>query len=67
MMTSVTVKWILLSLNLIPYSHVSIRRHLRPGIEYLGGGSVGSCIRRFGDLLLDDSCIVDNVLVIYVF
>ena len=62
-----SVRWVLMSLNLVPYSHVSVRRHLHPGIEYLGGGSVGSCIQRFGSLLIEDSCVVDNVLIIYVY
>ena len=61
-----SVKWVLLSLNLLPFSRVSIRRHLHPGIEYLGGGSVSSVLCRFGQELIEDSCIIDNVLVIYV-
>lgn len=67
MINSVTVRWILISLNLVPYSHVSVRRHLNPGIEYLGGGSAGSCIQRFGNLLLEDSAVMGNVLVLYVY
>lgn len=61
-----TVKWVLMSLNLNEYTHVSIRRHLYHGMDYLGGGSVGSVLARFGNKEIEDSYIVDNVLVIYV-
>lgn len=61
-----TVKWALISLNLNTYSHVSIRRHLNNDMVYLGGGSVATVLSRFGNEQIEDSCIVDNVLVIYV-
>lgn len=61
-----TVKWTLLSLNLNEFARVSIRRHMISGIEYLGGGSVASVLSRFGNEVITDSCIIDNVLVIYV-
>lgn len=61
-----TVKWVLLSLNLNEFTHVVVRRHAKPGIEYLGGGSVSSVLSRFGDMLIEDSCIIDGVFVLYV-
>ena len=32
-----TVKWILLSLNLNPYTHIVVRQHTQQGIAMLGG------------------------------
>ena len=32
-----TVKWILLSLNLNPYTHIVVRQHAPQGITPLGG------------------------------
>ncbi|MBE5883376.1 MAG: hypothetical protein E7291_02970 [Lachnospiraceae bacterium] len=61
-----SVRWVLLSLNLLEYTHVSIRRRLNGEIEYLGGGSVGSVLSRFPDSLVNYSTISDNVLIIYV-
>lgn len=61
-----TVEWVLLSLNLCDYTHVSIREHLPGSVNYLGGGKPGDVIRRFGDRLVADSCIHDNVLCLYV-
>ena len=61
-----TVKWVLLSLNLENYSHVSIRKHGQNCVEYLGGGTVSRVLSRFGDMEITDSCIIDNVLCIYV-
>lgn len=62
-----SVRWVLLSLNLLEYTHVSIRRRVKGEIEYLGGGSVGSVLSRFPDKLVNYSTISDNVLIIYVF
>lgn len=62
----ITVKWVLLSLNLEPYTHISVRRHGTNGAEYLGGGRFFSVIERFGNMVIDDSYIIDNVLCIYV-
>ena len=61
-----SVKWVLLSLNLLPYTHISIRQHGRNGVVYLGGGRFSSVVERFGDRQIEDSCIIDNVLCIYV-
>lgn len=61
-----TVKWLLYSLNLCEYTHVSIREHLPRSINYLGGGKPGDMIQRFGDRVVLDSCIYDNILCLYV-
>lgn len=61
-----TVRFALISLNLNNYCHVSIRHRLDAGMEYLGGGTVASVLSRFGDKEIEDSCIIDNILVIYV-
>lgn len=61
-----TVKWVLLSLNLNEFTHVSVRRHLKHSIDYLGGGSVASVLSRFANEEIEDSCITDNVLILYV-
>ena len=61
-----SVKWVLLSLNLCDYTQVSIREHLSGSTNYLGGGKPGDVIQRFGDRLVADSCIQDNVLCLYV-
>ena len=61
-----SVKWALLSLNLEDYSHVCIREHGDHGFVMVGGGRPGDVIRRFGDRLITDSCICDNVLYLYV-
>ena len=61
-----TVKWVLLSLNLCDYTHVSIREHMCKSVQYLGGGYPGDVMRRFGDRLVSDSSICDNILCLYV-
>ena len=46
-----TVKWILLSLNLNPYTHIVIRRHTERGVDMLGGSDkVSVILQRFGSL-----------------
>ena len=45
---------------------VSIRRHGDNGVEYLGGGTALSCIKRFGNYDVKDSCNMDGILIIYV-
>lgn len=45
---------------------VSIRRHGEHGVEYLGGGTALSCIKRFGNYDVRDSCNMDGILIIYV-
>lgn len=65
-MNQKTVKWILVSLNLCDYTRVSVREHVHRSVNYLGGGYAGDMIRRFGDRLVKDSAIYDNVLVLYV-
>lgn len=61
-----TVKWTLMSLNLLPYTHVTIRRSGENGLEYLGGGFGSNVIKRFGDEVVEKSMIIDNILCIYV-
>lgn len=62
-----TVKWTLLSLGLEEFTHVCIRRHsVQCGYEMLGGGSVSSVLSRFGNLMISDSFIRDDVLYIFV-
>lgn len=61
-----TVKWVLVSLNLNEYTHVAIRRHVAHGMIYLGGGTVASVLSRFGNEIIEDSYIVDDILIIYV-
>lgn len=46
---------------------VSIRKQDRIyGLTYLGGGSPERCIKRFEWRAVLGSCIVDNVLILYV-
>ena len=46
---------------------VSIRKRLQGGgIDYLGGGTSQSCIRRFGDNDIKESYVFDGVLIIFV-
>ena len=61
-----SVKWLLLSLNLCDYTHISIREHTPGSTKYLGGGKPGDIIRRYGDREVCDSCILDNILCLYV-
>jgi hypothetical protein len=63
-----TVKWILLSLNLNPYTHIVIRQHTECGVTMLGGSdNVSEIIRRFGDRFLEDSYITsDGLFIMYV-
>lgn len=61
-----SVKWVLLSLNLCDYTHVCIREHGDHNVIVVGGGYPGNVIRRFGDRIVVDSCILDNILFIYV-
>lgn len=63
-----TVKWILLSLNLNPYTHIVVRRHISQGITPLGGSDkVSEILRRFGDLYVENSYITsDGILIMYV-
>lgn len=50
----------------LPLVRISIRRKIPHSVEYLGGGYADSVIRRFGSMVIVDSNIIDNVLVIYV-
>lgn len=46
---------------------VSIRKRDKIyGLTYLGGGSPEKCIKRFEWYLVLGSCIIDNILVLYV-
>lgn len=63
-----TVKWILLSLNLNPYTHIVIRRHTERGVDILGGSDkVSEILRRFGDMYVENTHITsDGLFVMYV-
>lgn len=63
-----TVKWILLSLNLNPYTHIVIRRHTERGVDMLGGSDkVSVILQRFGSLYVENSHITsDGILIMYV-
>lgn len=63
-----TVKWILLSLNLNPYTHIVIRRHMERGVDMLGGSDkVSVILQRFGSLYVENSYITsDGILIMYV-
>lgn len=63
-----TVKWILLSLNLNPYTHIVVRQHTPQGIAMLGGSDkVSEILRRFGNLYVENSYITsDGILIMYV-
>nr|DAL06956.1 MAG TPA: hypothetical protein [Inoviridae sp.] len=63
-----TVKWILLSLNLNPYTHIVIRQHTERGVDMLGGSDkVSVILQRFGSLYVENSYITsDGILIMYV-
>lgn len=63
-----TVKWILLSLNLNPYTHIVIRRHTERGVDMFGGSDkVSVILQRFGSLYVENSYITsDGILIMYV-
>ncbi len=63
-----TVKWILLSLNLNPYTHIVIRQHTERGVAMLGGSdNVSDIMRRFGDRFVENSYITsDGLFIMYV-
>lgn len=47
--------------------HVSIRKRDRIyGMTYIGGGTCERCIYRYGAYIIEESCIIDGVLVLYV-
>lgn len=63
-----TVKWVLLSLNLNPYTRIVIRQHTLHGIDMLGGSDkVSTILNRFGDMYVENSYITsDGLFIIYV-
>ena len=63
-----TVKWILLSLNLNPYTHIVVRQHTQQGIAMLGGSDkVSEILRRFGNMYVENTYITsDGLFVRYV-
>lgn len=63
-----TVKWVLLSLNLNPYTRIVIRQHTVQGIVMLGGSDkVSVILKRFGDMYVENSYITsDGLFIIYV-
>lgn len=63
-----TVKWILLSLNLNPYTHIVIRQHTERGVAMLGGSDkVSEILRRFGNMYVENTHITsDGLFVMYV-
>lgn len=54
------------ALKLQPWIRVSVRRHGKRGVEYLGGGFSSDVVARFGDMVVVDSCIFEHFLCIYV-
>lgn len=62
-----TVRAVLEGLNPTFHTRVCVRRRVRNGMEYLGGGYSWDCIRRFGDMTVCESEIYENCLCIYVF
>ena len=62
-----TLSVVLRSLCLADYVHVVVRyRNEKRQIEYLGGGTPGSVIRRFGERIICKSFIEERVFVIFV-
>ena len=63
-----TVKWVLLSLNLNPYTHIVVRQHTPQGIALLGGSDkVSVILKRFGDMYVENSYITsDGLFIMYV-
>lgn len=63
-----TVKCILLSLNLNPYTHIVIRQHTERGVAMLGGSDkVSEILRRFGNMYVENTHITsDGLFVMYV-
>lgn len=56
---------VLIGLNYL--GQVSIRKRLQGGgIDYLGGGTSQSCIRRFGNNDVKESYVLDGILIIFV-
>lgn len=53
----VTIKWVLVSMNLCDYTHVVVQTKDKMPV---GGGSVGSVIRRFGDKEIFESYITQD-------
>lgn len=62
-----TLSEVLCSLCLSEYVHVVVRhRDEKKEIHYLGGGTPGSVIRRFGERVIWKSFIEERILVIFV-
>lgn len=62
-----TLSEVLRSLCLSEYVHVVVRhRDEKKDIHYLGGGTPGSVIRRFGERVIWKSFIEEHILVIFV-
>lgn len=63
-----TVKWVLLSLNLNPYTRIVIRQHTAQGIVMLGGSDkVSVILKRFGDMYVENSHITsEGLFIMYV-
>lgn len=65
--SALTLSEVLRSLCLADYVHVVVRyRNEKRQINYLGGGTPGSVIRRFGERVICNSFIEEHVLVIFV-
>jgi hypothetical protein len=53
-------------MNLEPWVQISVRRHTDNGVEYLGGGHRAKIVARFKDLRVQDTTVIDNILVFHV-
>lgn len=60
------LQWVLLSLNLASYTHVLVRKQVKSGFVYIGGGNAGSVINRFGNETVERSHIENDTLIIYI-
>lgn len=61
-MHQISVSQLLSYIKLDSYQHVCVKRFR----EHIGGGFSLDVSRRFGDMIVEHCCIVDNILVLYV-
>ena len=65
--SDLTLSEVLRALCLGDYVHVVVRyRNEKKEISYLGGGTTGSVIRRFGERIICKSFIEEHALVLFV-
>ncbi len=56
---------VLAGLNFL--GQISVRKRLHGGgIDYLGGGNMQSCIKRFGNEEVKESYVFDGILIVFV-